>query len=221
LRNEVENKETAERLPSRSEIHAEKRKKTKWKMNFPVVRLLGIAFILIPITILAIHFNNTEENFLHKILPPRVESYEQINISKSPAAAKTAVNSDEADEEESEEIDSKNAVEEKQEDKTETINTSGETTTEKTATTDPKTNTGTTTTANKSTEPEEKVIDKEKIEENVEYIEHVVGNGETLYRISMKYYNSRSGEKIISDYNDLINNQVNVGQTLIIPLKKE
>ncbi|WP_223703502.1 LysM peptidoglycan-binding domain-containing protein [Sutcliffiella deserti] len=210
LREKVE-KATSETLPSRSEIHAEKRKNTKWKIKFPIVRLLGIAFILIPISILAIHYNSEDTSILKSLLPTsgKVESYEQISIStKKPTKPDSTVEEEESLSLENTDSNAK---------ATETsINTdTGATKESEVANNDASD-------GNKDAESEEeKVINKEKVEENVEYIEHIVATGETLYRISMNYYNSRSGEKIISDYNNLINNQVNTGQKLIIPVKKE
>ncbi|NMH74046.1 LysM peptidoglycan-binding domain-containing protein [Bacillus sp. RO2] len=55
---------------------------------------------------------------------------------------------------------------------------------------------------------------------NVTYVEHIVQESETLYRISMKYFSSRDGERIISDHNNLVNDQVNVGQKLLIPINR-
>lgn len=215
LRDEVE-KAAAEKLPSRSEIHAEKRNRTKWKINFPVLRMLGIAFLLIPITILALHFNNKDENVLKSLFPisGSVESYDQINIP-SKTNSKEAIEFDRIEEEE-------NTIVEEEE-------TKDEDTSVETISTNAQTGNGKNTPAETKPEPPpvaaepeetEEVIDEDKIEENVEYIEHVVASGETLYRISMKYYNSRAGEKIISDYNNLTNQQVNAGQKLTIPIKR-
>lgn len=200
-------------LPTRSEIHAEKRNKTKWKIKFPIVRLIGIAFILIPITIIAITLNNKEDNALTSLfsLNGKVETFDRISIHKNQTGAKPN-GSEEQVKEESKKEETKSETE-----PPETVNTSVQTGSEKTDAEEVVSPSETSDNENK--EVEKKVIDKEKIEENVRYTEHVVENGETLYRISMKYYNSRSGEKIISDYNNLINNQVIVGQKLIIPIK--
>jgi len=171
LRDEVE-KAAADKLPSRSEIHAEKRNKTKWKINFPIVRLLGIAFLLIPITILALHFNNKEENVLKSLFPINgsVESYDQINIP-SKANTKEAIEFDRNEEE--------NTVVEEEEAKdegtsVETINTNAQTDNGKTTPAETKPEPPPV-----AAEPEEteEVIDEEKIEENVEYVEHVVARG--------------------------------------------
>lgn len=48
-------------------------------------------------------------------------------------------------------------------------------------------------------------------------ITHTVQSGETLYQISMKYFDSRAGEQIIKDANGLISDKIKVGQILKIP----
>jgi type IV pilus assembly protein PilO len=53
-----------------------------------------------------------------------------------------------------------------------------------------------------------------------EIIKHEVQPGETLYRISQKYYKDRSGEELIKQYNNLSDNTVYTGQILKIPLEK-
>ncbi|KAA0836648.1 LysM peptidoglycan-binding domain-containing protein [Bacillus paralicheniformis] len=49
-------------------------------------------------------------------------------------------------------------------------------------------------------------------------LKHTVGEKETLYRISMKYYKNRSGEEKIRNYNQLSGNNVYTGQILNIPI---
>ena len=44
-----------EELPPRSRVHLQKRKKNKWKLKYPVIRLLVLFFILFPITIFSIY----------------------------------------------------------------------------------------------------------------------------------------------------------------------
>ena len=44
-----------EELPPRSRVHLQKRKKNKWKLKYPVIRLLVLFFILLPITIFSIY----------------------------------------------------------------------------------------------------------------------------------------------------------------------
>lgn len=51
-------------------------------------------------------------------------------------------------------------------------------------------------------------------------VKHTVQPGETLFRISMKYYHSRKGEAIIRKANNLEGNKVYAGQVLTIPLSQ-
>jgi LysM repeat protein len=60
----------------------------------------------------------------------------------------------------------------------------------------------------------------EASDEPAQMIQHEVKKEETLYRISMKYYNSRSGEKLIREHNHLSGNEVYIGQILEIPIRK-
>lgn len=55
----------------------------------------------------------------------------------------------------------------------------------------------------------------------MDIIEHKVQPGETLFRISQKYYSDRNGEEIIKKANDLNGNTVYTGQVLKIPLEKK
>ncbi len=74
---------------------------------------------------------------------------------------------------------------------------------------------------------EEDVIDSEKEdssdkennqENNLTIKKHRVGSGETLFSISQRYYNSRSGEKTIRDWNNLKSDTVFAGQMIEIPI---
>ncbi|WP_431794082.1 LysM peptidoglycan-binding domain-containing protein [Bacillus altitudinis] len=68
----------------------------------------------------------------------------------------------------------------------------------------------------KRKEAEEK---KKQEEKPVRVVQHTVGPEENLYRISMKYYQNRSGEEKIRAYNHLKGNSVYSGQVLNIPLE--
>jgi len=50
---------------------------------------------------------------------------------------------------------------------------------------------------------------------------HIVGPDETLYSISMKYYKTRDGEKVIQEQNHLNTFEVSTGQKLLIPIDQE
>ncbi|WP_353855388.1 LysM peptidoglycan-binding domain-containing protein [Bacillus sp. Bos-x628] len=68
----------------------------------------------------------------------------------------------------------------------------------------------------KQREAEEK---KKQENKPIRVVQHTVGPEETLYRISMKYYQNRSGEEKIRTYNHLNGNSVYSGQVLNIPLE--
>lgn len=51
-------------------------------------------------------------------------------------------------------------------------------------------------------------------------IYHKVKRGETITRISMKYYKSKAGIEVIKAANDLTSNEILAGQVLTIPLNK-
>ncbi|MGY3714155.1 LysM peptidoglycan-binding domain-containing protein [Sutcliffiella cohnii] len=192
--------------PPRSKVHADKKKKTKWKIHYPIVRLVFISFLLIPIVILAVTQQQKGNSILSKILPTENRMAEQIQISKPTSQPSQE---DKKDEEKDEEV----VIVDKQTDSTisepkDSGNNSNNNTNDPKSEAEPK-------------KEEEKVIDQQKIEDNVEIKYHTVEKEETLYRISMKYYNGRHGEKIIRDYNGLINNDIKEGQVLKIPIKKE
>jgi len=41
-------------LPPREELHRKKKKRTKWKIKYPVIRLLVLFFILLPIIVFSV-----------------------------------------------------------------------------------------------------------------------------------------------------------------------
>lgn len=195
--------------PPRSKVHADKKKKTKWKIHYPIVRLVFISFLLIPIVILAVTQQQKGNSILSKILPTENRMAEPIQISKPTSQPSQEEEKDEDKEEKDEEV----VIVDKQTDSTisepkDSGNNSNNNTNDPKSEAEPK-------------KEEEKVIDQQKIEDNVEIKYHTVEKEETLYRISMKYYNGRHGEKIIRDYNGLINNDIKEGQVLKIPIKKE
>ncbi|GMB07834.1 LysM peptidoglycan-binding domain-containing protein [Thermolongibacillus altinsuensis] len=66
-------------LPPRSEVH--KKKKTKWKIKHPLVRLLALFFILLPISILSIYYLS-DKRPAQIVTIDRSGSYETVDIEK-------------------------------------------------------------------------------------------------------------------------------------------
>jgi LysM repeat protein len=70
-------------LPPRSEIHRQKKskKRVKWKLKYPVIRLLALFFILLPISMLSIYYANNDSKTVTVVTRSETSSYEQIDIT--------------------------------------------------------------------------------------------------------------------------------------------
>ncbi len=73
-----------EELPPRSRVHHQKQKKNKWKLKYPVIRLLALFFILLPITIFSIYSSIARDKVgnILKTDGESTEGFESINIEK-------------------------------------------------------------------------------------------------------------------------------------------
>ena len=189
-----------EELPPRSRVHYQKHKKNKWKLKYPVIRLLVLFFILLPITIFSIYSTIARDRIgdIQKTDGESTEGFETINIEKydnKPIEEEIKV------EEESVDKDSETSV-----------------TTPKDQTNEE--NQGSLN-QNKVT-VSEGLLSEKKTNESIpaSTVYHTVQPGETIYRISMKYYKSNSGIDTIKSANDLKGNEIRVGQVLTIPLNK-
>lgn len=226
LRKKIDRKQESEKggqksaLPPRSRVHRERRKKNKWKIKYPVIRLLSLFFILLPITIFGIY------NYLNKNTGMGIAEkagaieagYETVGFAAKDKDKGTII-----------EVREENAGTESKE---------PETAPEKDAITDtPEPQ------SSRESEPEEKgaaipkkpgeqpkaeekpVLEKAdepkkqqapKTEGKVVY--HTVKPNETIFRIAMNYYKSKAGIEIIKKANNLRSNEIQVGQVLAIPL---
>lgn len=204
LRKRIEklNERTTEesgKLPPREQIHREKRKKTKIKLKYPVIRILVLFFILLPIVIFSVY------SYLEgaKIKGPEKVSgdtsgYEVINFEKQQPES-----DDMPVEEEQAEID--NPVE---------GNDAVEVSQPITSAPEPAVNNANGGTDKNSGGQSEAPADTTKI------VYHTVKPGENLYRIALKYYHSKAGEDIIRKENNINGNEIYLGQVLKIPLDK-
>lgn len=214
-------------LPPREQIHRQKKKKTKWKLKYPLIRLLVLFFILLPIIIFSVISYQDGAKTVNGIEKSAEDSvgYETINLEKSEENDETNLEkSDESQETIIENIDSEEPVEESQDSEEqkpeEILNTSDQT---------PNTN------ENKTDTPEDKNSEQETVTETTETTEtkettettetsteskmifHTVKPNENLYRLAMKYYNSPKGMDIIMKANNLNSKQISAGQVLKIP----
>ncbi|MEK3991024.1 MULTISPECIES: LysM peptidoglycan-binding domain-containing protein [Robertmurraya] len=195
-----------EKLPPRSRVHKQKqlKKKTKIKVKYPLIRLLGMFFILLPIVIFSIYTYNESQ-----------KSSVSSTVEESKGAE--AVYYTDAEEDIAEEVEEENTVTEEavadenggaeasavEESANAERANSIETVQETTITPESSTN------SNTKAEP---------VDQTVVY--HKVQRGETIFRLAMKYYKSQSGIDIIKKANSLPSNEITVGQTLTIPLSK-
>ena len=198
-------KEAVQSLPPRSEVHKEKTTKMKWRLKYPVVRLLVVVFLILVLVIPGINLWQQRDDELELSVSnnSKNQSFESI----------TRVNEDELQLEEENDFvleSSKSTVAVSDDDKSEEEQE---------------------TKVNKENEQLSQNHENEVIEKNVEaesveskeqqYIIHTVKGDENLFRISLKYYNSRRGEAIIKELNGLDEDgTVYEGQKLKIPVNR-
>jgi hypothetical protein len=193
------------KLPPRSEIHRNKKKKHKWKLKYPVIRLLALFFILLPITIYSAYtyLDNKESIGKKEVVITDSEGYEPIELETRNDPIDSG---DEEDSETSALFD---------EDLDEEANTSEiEPVTDNEASIPSPADKATTEPfGNKDSEPE-----TSNQEQGIVY--HTVQPNETLFRIAIKYYHSKEGIEIIRNANGIQGNEIQTGQVLKIPLQK-
>ena len=207
LRQNIERKEfeegqlvQREELPPRSRLHHQKHKKNKWKLKYPVIRLLALFFILLPITIFSIYsaIAGDKVGNMLKTDGESTEGFETINIEKYD---NSTIDKEIQVEEEKVNEDSKSSEPapddlnmEKDQD---SLTQAGDSDTQD-------------------------LVTRDKSNESItaSTVYHTVQPGETIYRISIKYYQSKSGIDTIKSANNLSSNEIRVGQVLTIPLSK-
>src|SRR3954468_12877047 len=76
--------EESDDLPPREQIHRQKKKKTKWKLKYPVIRLLVLCFILLPIIIFSVisYRDGGKKINLTEKTSGNSGGYETINLEK-------------------------------------------------------------------------------------------------------------------------------------------
>ncbi|WP_071395623.1 LysM peptidoglycan-binding domain-containing protein [Bacillus tuaregi] len=194
-----------EELPPRSRVHQQKRKKNKWKLKYPVIRLLVLFFILLPITIFSIYSAMTKDKIgdSEPVVGESTDGFEFIDIEDSK----------DSDVEEPVELKNENS-DTVEEDNAAIQDVLGN--------------------EQASDLEQQDMIEKEAVVSNVlgesndvslqthskETVYHTVKPGETIFKISMMYYKSKSGIDTIKATNGLTSNEIRVGQVLIIPLNK-
>ncbi|MFD2445891.1 LysM peptidoglycan-binding domain-containing protein [Bacillus sp. CGMCC 1.16607] len=191
--------EAIKELPTRSDLHRHKKKKTKWKLKYPVIRLLVLFFILLPIAIFSAISTLSERS--EKVNSEK-NGYEEVNFENENKEeienSKIDIDNVESRTEDTEEKDLDISSEEVQQNEQTTNETTEQSNLPSTENSDINSNS----------------LNEESQEKEVY---HTVQSMETLYRIAMKYYQSQTGIEKIREANQLSGNEIHVGQVLKIP----
>ncbi|RTR30400.1 LysM peptidoglycan-binding domain-containing protein [Robertmurraya yapensis] len=198
-------------LPPRSRVHQQeqKRKKTRLKLKYPIIRLLAIFFILLPVVSIYIINHNKEKASTESVDHNEQGNIESVNVT---------------DEDEGVSISDSTVIEENVEDVNEEIvaesvagsEEEANQETEVVESEEMENPASTQTTVNdKNTTPPVTAPETNTASEAVQ--SHTVQPGENLFRIAMKYYGSQSGIEKIKQANNIQGNEIQVGQTIKIP----
>ncbi|USK37762.1 LysM peptidoglycan-binding domain-containing protein [Cytobacillus firmus] len=210
-------------LPPRSRIHQEKRKKNKWRVKYPVIRLLALFFILLPITIFSIYQYVSSDKSINTGLNAESEEIgsETVVFATNDEGEGTTIEAREEQEtekpektkkaEESQEKDDASDQQEKQTpQKPDEEDKGSESASEKQARQ----------TASDRTDSSKTAGTQEELNKEGKVVYHTVKPKETIFRIAMTYYKSQSGIEIIKQANNLPSNEIQTGQVLKIPLEQ-
>ena len=203
-------------LPSRKEVHGKKKQKIKWKIKFPLVKLLALFFVLLPITVLAIYTSLSKDNKA-EVADNEPVSYSEVkgfeSYNKDEDKSVIAEKDKEEKEEKAESSSNADAAkEEKDTEQAEEVEQEENSQKEDQVVTTEQVPTQTPTQTTVEQEVEKK--------EETKIIEHTVQSNETIFRIAMRYFSSQDGINIIKQYNGLSGNEIRVGQVLKIPVKQ-
>lgn len=220
-------------LPPRSEVHRKKeKKKTKIRIRYPLVRLLALTFVLI--VFLVASYNLWKDNVqltnaskdeettannsnidIFEIKSKSADSNNEPEVEDNFEVAQTQHEADKPAGEELKKVSPDGQANEAAVPKEETANPVNTDNTQNNppAPSAPAANVQQSSNASTNTAP----VQTQKPEQK--YLYHKVKAGETLYRISMRYFKSRAGEEIIKRANELdANGTVMAGQLLKIPI---
>jgi LysM repeat protein len=201
-------------LPPREQVHREKRKKskTKLKLKYPVIRILVLFFILLPIVIFSVYtyleggVKKDTEKVSNDSSGYEVINFEKKNTETKDKPVEEEIESTEADEVKEEEVQVEDTIESSDENTNvnqEVIETGG------------------VADKNSGGQVETPITNESAPPENPEKIVyHTVQKGENLYRIALKYYQSKAGEEKIRKANNLKGDEIYLGQVLKIPLEQ-
>lgn len=199
-----------DQLPPREQLHRQKKKKTKWKLKYPVIRLLVLFFILLPVIIFSVisYLDGKKINSTVKTSNDSV-GYETINLEKNDSEE-----NDKKVEEEQAVINQENNETTKPEENNAQVNSTVQSSN---ANQGISPNKG----GDKNGPPVQETKKRQSttiIPKKSRIVYHTVQPKETLYHIAMEYYHSQAGMNIIRQANHFQGDNINAGQVLKIPL---
>ena len=232
-------KKEKEELPPRRSVHHKQKKKKKKNQKSTAITVLAFSFIALPVILLGIHEIMTRHTG-DAIVPVSGSStqFEQIGVEQKEKKSATVEDKEKTDdsaeniskqaadteEQKSTDKEQKAAEEAKQKAKAEAekeAEQKAKAEAEKEAEQKAKAEAEKEAEQKAKAEAEKKAAaeaeKKAQAEAETTYIYHTVAANETLYRIAMNYYNSKSGVDIIKQANQLASDNVMVGQVLKIP----
>ncbi|WP_409301435.1 LysM peptidoglycan-binding domain-containing protein [Peribacillus sp. SCS-155] len=193
-------------LPSRSENRRNKKKKRASKFKFPLLKLLSAFFILLPLTIYALYSHSQGKRLLEQ--DKQDNPYELVEVETESGIPAMASVSGILEEENTKEDTAESEAGSISDISEENAGAQGGRAEENKEKQDADDNT--------SISPQTEDMDIN----DYNLIYHTVQPKETIFRISMKYYNSQKGIPLIRKWNNLEGNEIEAGQRLIIPIPK-
>lgn len=209
---------TKKSLPSRSEIHQHKRTQEKLRRRRtknPLLQVLLLFFLLLPIVAYSIYSNYMNRDNVKGEEP---KANEEVTLMEENKLAKKPEPKDESIKDSEDEQQEEESLEEKEPPSKEN-NTAPPPVEQPPAVKEPEP----VKEEIPKQQPEQKPVQPQQEQKTENKQEgktttHTVQQGETLFRISMKYYNSQAGIEKIRQANGISGNDINVGQVLKIPL---
>lgn len=194
-----------EEMPPRANLHRQRKKKTNWKLKYPIIRLLVLCFILLPVSIFGIKAYLDDQ---------RIGGAEETEGNSSGYETIDFENNDFTEEIDNAELDTE-IIEETEESSTQQLEATPNPVLQPDVITDEKT--PEVDSSHDEVTPQTQKSEVPAMTEEVEQvIYHTVQPKENLYRIAMKYYQSKSGIEIIKRDNHISGNEIHTGQKLKI-----
>ena len=217
-----------EELPSRRSIHHKNKKKKKKNQKYTGMTILAVSFIALPVLLLGIH-EMISRHSGDTVVPVNSSSnqFEQVGVeqknSQSATVNVTEEDTQEASEETAKEPEDSAVQEEKKKEEAAKQKEKEEAAKAKKEQEEEKKEAAAKQEKEAASEAEKQEPAETTKTENAEtatqqsVIYHTVAANETLYRIAMKYYNSKTGIDIIKQANQLTGDNLMAGQVLKIP----